>query len=711
MPFSLDLSPTPPRAEKRPHSMEQLGRTRTDDYHWIKDPNWQSVMSDPASLDADIAAHLRAENAYQKSVMAPLAKLEAKLFAEMKGRLSPEDSSVPAPDGAYTYYHRFRTGDQHGVYARRALDPQTRDAVGEETVLLDADALAKSDPARDYFDLGCVAHSPDHTLYAYALDRKGSENYEVFVMRAGEADAMSTGITRSAGGLEWAADSRTIFWVERDDNQRPYAVFCKDALDADATPRLIYQEDDPGFFVSVSESASRRYIEVSAHNHTTTEIHRMPSDDPAANLLCVSAREPGREYDLSERGERAFVLTNTDGAVDFQIMVAPDSDPRAQNWTPYIPHKAGQLILGIETYANHLVYLVRENALPILYIRDLNTEAEHSIAFDEAAYGLGLVGGYEFDTEWLRYSYSSPTTPRQTVDYNMRTREKRLRKTQDVPSGHTPADYKTQRFTITARDGAPVPVTLLYHVDHPPSPESPCLLYGYGSYGITIPAGFSTARLSLVDRGFVYAIAHIRGGQAKGYQWYLDGKLEHKTNTFNDFVDTARALIDRGQTGAGRIIAHGGSAGGLLVGAAVNQAPEIFAGVIAAVPFVDVLNTMSDDTLPLTPPEWPEWGNPLIDADAYDRIEGYSPYDQVAAKAYPAMLITGGLTDPRVTYWEPAKWAAKLRDHQTGDAPILLKINMDAGHQGQSGRYDSLKETAAEYAFAVAVTGAASADK
>lgn len=703
----LDRQPAAPHAPKRPHETSQLGRTRVDNYHWLKDENWQSVMQDPQQLNPDIRAHLESENVYQAAVMAPLADLTDTLFTEMKARLESEDSSVPSPDGHYSYYHRYRKGDQHGVYARKSCDPQTRDAVGPETILLDADAVAKDTPegkASDYFDLGTTAHSPDHQYYAYSLDRKGSENYEVFLCRAGEHEARSTGITRSAGNVEWAKDSQTLFWVERDDNQRPYAVFARNIMDDTDAPRLIYKEDDPGFFVSISQSSSSRYIEISAHNHVTSEVYRIPADTPTAPLTCVSAREEGREYDLAERGDQAFILTNTGDAVDFQIMVAPDADPRAENWKPYIPHQAGRLILGIETYANHLVWLVRENALPIIYIRDLRTNETHSIAFDEAAYALGLMGGFEFDTPWLRFSYSSPTTPRQIFDYNMDSRKRVLRKTQLVPSGHDAAHYKTERITITARDGEAVPVTLLYHVDTPPSPNSPCLLYGYGSYGITIPAGFSTARLSLVNRGFVYAIAHIRGSQAKGYQWYLDGKLEKKENTFNDFVDTANALITMGKTRTGKIIAHGGSAGGLLVGAAVNQAPEIFGGVIAAVPFVDVLNTMSDESLPLTPPEWPEWGNPLIDTDAYDRLAGYSPYDQITAQSYPAMLITGGLTDPRVTYWEPAKWAAKLREHQTGDAAILLKINMDAGHQGQSGRYDSLKEVAMEYAFALSVT-------
>ena len=357
----------------------------------------------------------------------------------------------------------------------------------------------------------------------------------------------------------------------------------------------------------------------------------------------------------------------------------------------------------MESYKHFLVRLVRENALPRIIIRDMRDQSEHSISFDEPAFGLGLMGGYEYETPWLRFSYASPTTPRQVFDYNMETRERILRKTQTIPSGHESADYITERLNISARDGALIPVTLLYHKTTQRNGKAPLLLYGYGSYGITIPAGFRTTILSLVDRGFIYAIAHIRGGMSKGYQWYLDGKLEKKTNSFNDFVDVGRALCAMDYTRKGRLVAHGGSAGGLLVGAAVNQAPELFGGIIAAVPFVDVLNTMSDESLPLTPPEWPEWGNPITDLHAYKRIESYSPYDQVKSQDYPPMLITAGLTDPRVTYWEPAKWAARLRDHQTGDGPILLKTNMEAGHQGESGRYDSLKETALEYAFAVSV--------
>ncbi len=693
----FSLSHTAPIPEKRPVSTEQLGRIRTDNYHWMKDPKWQEVMRTPASLDPGIRAHLEAENAFTDAVLESASALKSEIFEEMKGRLEAEDSDVPAPDRTYAYYHRFRTGDQHGLYVRAPIDPASREVNGPEEILLDADAL--SDEQDGYFDLGTFAHSPDHSRFVYTVDRKGSENFEIFVQKIGQT-ATSTGITGSTGDVEWAADSATLFWTERDENQRPYAVFSVNIDQKDAHPRLVYEESDPGFFVSVSDSDSGKFIEISSHNHTTSEVWLIPSASPQDAPVCVSPRFDGREYSLHEQGGNFYILTNAGGATDFQIMQRPVNNGTAP-WTPFIPHTAGTLILGLEAFENHLVWLVRENALPRIIIRDMRSGEQHDIAFDEAAYGLGLMGGFEYATPWLRFSYASPTTPGQIFDYNMETRERVLRKTQRVPSGHTPSDYKAERLMIKARDGETIPVTLLRRADTAVDGSAPLLLYGYGSYGITIPAGFRTSILSLVDRGFVYAIAHIRGSMAKGYQWYLDGKLEKKTNTFNDFVDAGRGLCALGYSRPGKVVAHGGSAGGLLVGAAINQDPALFGAAIAAVPFVDVLNTMSDETLPLTPPEWPEWGNPLTDEDAFDRIANYSPYDNVVDAAYPPMLITGGLTDPRVTYWEPAKWAAKLRDHQTGDAPILLKINMDAGHAGEAGRYDSLKEVALEYTFAV----------
>ena len=703
--MKLDPRHTPPIIEKRPHKIVQHGYTRFDDYAWLRADNWREVMQNPSLLASDIRTMLEAENSYYKSVTAPLSGLTQDIFEEMKGRIEPIDSDVPTPDGRYAYYHKYREGDQHGVFMRAILKDREKLLLGHEDILLDADALSKNYPG--FFNLGSVEHSPNHEHIAYSVDSQGAENYEIFIQALDsdlDKNLIKTGITRCAGGVQWAHDSRTIFWIERDDNQRPCFVYAKDAFDPQTPPRLIYKEDDPAFFVSLSESDSGRYIQINVHNHTTSEIWLIPSDRPAEPPVCFAPRLAGCEYSLCDHDNQFYILTNYQSAVDFQIMTCPALMTSRENWDIYEPHKSGRLILSLTLFENHLVRVERESALPRLVITDLKDNQSHIIEFDEAAYSLGFMPGLEYKTDIMRFSYSSPTTPNQVFDYNMKSHKRVLRKTRNVPSGHAPNDYIADRIMVTARDGAEIPVTLVYNASTRQDGTAPCLLYGYGSYGHTIPASFRTSLLSLLDRGFVYAIAHIRGSQAKGYQWYLDGKLEKKINSFNDFVDVGRELISQNFTSKGRIVAHGGSAGGLLVGAAVNQAPELFAGVIGDVPFVDVLTTISDDSLPLTPPEWPEWGNPITDKSAYELIASYSPYDKVDAKTYPAILITAGLTDPRVTYWEPAKWAAKLREYQQGNAPILLKTNMSAGHAGESGRYDALKDLAEEYAFAVAVT-------
>ena len=696
------MTATPPRAEKRPVHHSRFGHDWTDDYAWLKDENWQRVLREPDTLSADIRAHLEAENAYTKRVLSPLKGLEEILFEEMKARLEPARTSTKLPDGPWRYYHEFEAGQEHGLYRREPREG------GAAQTLVDAERL--SEPHEGFFDVGDVSHSPDHRHVAYGLDTKGAENHDVYVAPAdGSGEARFTGIGTAAGSLVWSGDSRTLFWVERDANQRPSTVRRKRVFE-DGEAATSYEETDPGFFVSVGTSDDDRHVLIRAHDHTTSEVHAVPMDAPDADPVCYAPRRHGVEYSVAPHGGSAYILTNDRDAVDFAVFrsdtpLGEASDPAS--WESYIAHEPGRLILGLESYAGHLVRLERENALPRIVIRDMASGEEHAIAMDEAAYSLGLVGGYEYDTTEIHYSYSSPTTPASVFRYDMATRERELVKRQLVPSGHDPDDYETDRISVTARDGQSIPVTLLYRRGTEPDGTHPLLLYGYGSYGITIPADFRTTRLSLVDRGVVYAIAHIRGGMAKGYNWYLDGKLDSKTNTFNDYVDAGAALVELGWTARGKVIAHGGSAGGLLVGAALNQDPGLFGAVIGAVPFVDVLNTMSDGDLPLTPPEWPEWGNPLEDEAAFRNILAYSPYENVREADYPPVLVTGGLTDPRVTYWEPAKWAAILREHQTGEAPILLKMNMEAGHQGESGRYASLKETAEEYAFALWAVGLA----
>lgn len=695
----FDLSANPPQAEMQPVSTTSHGKTRIDNYAWLRADNWQEVMSDASALPAQIRDHLDAENSYMDAVTAPMAALKTAIFEEMKGRIKDDDSSVPAPHDDYLYGARFRPGDQYGLYFRR---PKHGASEQGDTVLLDADALAEG---LAYFDLGDLNHSPNHDWLAYSLDITGSEDYAIFLRKIDGGNPVALGITKSTGTLIWAEDNATLYWVERDDNHRPCKVYRRN-VHQDVTPELVYEETDPGLFVGIGKSDARQYIEISAHDHTSGETLFVDARDPLATPNKVEPRSAGHEYSVHDHPAGFYIVTNEGGAVDFKIMRAPAGHPERASWEEFIPHESGTLILGIEVFEAFMVRLVRKNALPHIIIHHIESGEEHSITFDDDAYSLGFMGGYEFDTPWIRFTYSSPVQPGQVIDYNMKTRERIIRKITEVPSGHNPDDYICERVHIDARDGESIPVTLLYRADTALDGSAPCLLYGYGSYGVTIPANFRTSILSLVDRGFIYAIAHIRGGKAKGYEWYLKGKLESKQATFDDFVDCGRALAARGYTASGRIVAHGGSAGGLLVGAALNQAPDLFGAVIGAVPFVDVLTTMSDDTLPLTPPEWPEWGNPILDPQAYARIAGYSPYDNVVMADYPPVLITGGLSDPRVTYWEPAKWAVKLREHQSGQAPILLKVNMDAGHQGESGRYTRLNEVALEYAFAIAAVGA-----
>ena len=689
-----------PRARRDEQAtIEQLGRARIDPYAWLKDDNWKEVMRDPQQLRPDIRNHLDAENAYTRDRLeAPTTALQDALFEEMKGRVKEDDSSVPAVDGPWAYYRRFREGGEYPIFARRPA-ASAFDASGVEEVLLDGNEHAKG---CDYWDVRKVSHSPDHRLVAFTVDDKGSEFYTLSVREAATGKEIES-IQHTYGEFVWGEDSASIYWVARDENARPVAVFCRTlGLGTDA---LVYRENDPGFFIGIQKSQSRKFIFITANDHTTTEWRYLRTDGKDRALTLIAARERGVDYSVVDFDGRFWIRSNRNGAVDFALVSAPHDAPDEENWRIEIPHRPGVLLLDVEPFADFIVRMERENGLPRIVVRERGTGAEHAIEFAEQAYALGMSNGYLWDSPWLRFEYSSPSTPAQVFDYNMRTRERVLRKTQVVPSGHMPSDYIVERIDAPASDGALVPVTMVRHRNTPVDGTAPVLLYGYGAYGITIEAEFRTGRLSLVDRGFIYAIADVRGSMAKGYQWYLDGKLEKKINTFTDFVAAGEHLVNIGYTSRGRIVAMGGSAGGLLMGVAVNLDPSLFGGIVAAVPFVDVLNTMSDETLPLTPPEWPEWGNPLIDAEAYDRLLAYSPYDQVGLKPYPPMLITGGLTDPRVTYWEPAKWTARLRHEAPDGGPYFLKINMDAGHGGVSGRFASMRETALEYAFAIQCVG------
>ncbi len=658
--------------------------------------NWQTVMRDPSALAPDIRAYLEAENAYAANEMADVEGLRLALFAEMRGRIKEDDSSVPTPDGEFAYASRYQHGAEHPQLVRMHRDETN------EKVLLDTNRMAAG---KAYFRLGGYDHSPDHKLIAYAVDEKGNEYFTVRLRDAETGADLADVIEETSGGVAWANDGRTFFYVWIDANHRP-AKILRHVIGTDPKDDVVvYSESDAGFFIAVGKTQSRKFIVIDSHDHETSEVRVIDADDPTSAPRLIATREVGLEYSLGHNGGDFYILTNAGGAEDFKIVTAPVANPGREQWRDLVPHVPGRLILDFTVYRDHLVRLERESSLPRIIIRQLSTGEEHAIDFAEEAYSLGTMDGLEFDTTTLRFSYSSMTTPSRIYDYDMTTRTRVLLKEDEIPSGHNPDDYVTRRVFAPAADGELVPVSLLFKKGTPLDGSAPLLLYGYGAYGIAIPAAFGITRLSLVDRGFVYAIAHIRGGKDKGYRWYADGRRENKPNTFSDFIAAARYLIDEKFTSAGKIVGWGGSAGGLLIGAVANMAPELFAGLIAEVPFVDTLNTMLDATLPLTPPEWPEWGNPLASADDYRLIASYSPYDNVAAQDYPAILALGGLSDPRVTYWEPAKWVAKLRATKTDNNVIVFRTNMDAGHGGASGRFDRLHETAFATAFALKAVG------
>jgi oligopeptidase B len=689
---------TPPVAPRHPHAFTAHGITIADDYAWLKDENWQEVLRDPSILSADIRKYLEAENDYTESLLGHTGALQKTLVKEMRGRIKEDDSSVPSPDGPYAYMRKFREGGQHEMFGRCLRDG------GEVEIILDGDELAAS---HDYFKFGGARHSPDHRLEAWSADVKGSEYFTIRVRDWTTKKDVDDVVEETDGAVVWSADASAFFYVKLDDNHRPMQVWRHRLGSRQADDVLVYEEKDSGWFTHIHESSSGRFCVIAGGDHETSEQRLIDLANLDAPPRLVAAREQGVQYSLADRGDELFILTNADEAIDFKIVTAPLRSPERANWRDLVPYREGIYVLDLELYSGHMVRLERANALPAIVIRDLTSGEEHAIAFDEAAYSLDTMGSYEFETTNLRFSYSSMTTPSEVYDYDMARRTRILRKRQEIPSGHNPADYVTTRIMATSYDGAQVPVSILHAKDFERDGTAPLLLYGYGSYGMAMPASFSANRLSLVDRGFVYAIAHIRGGADKGWNWYLDGKREKKTNSFEDFAASARALIAEKYTATKRIVGHGASAGGMLMGAVANRAGELFGGIVAEVPFVDVLNTMLDDKLPLTPPEWPEWGNPIESEAAFKTILSYSPYDNVAAKEYPAILAMGGLTDPRVTYWEPAKWIARLRATMKGAGPVLLRTNMGAGHGGASGRFKRLDEVGIVYAFALWAVGLA----
>tara|TARA_Y100001936_G_C16093335_1_gene688832 strand:+ start:7562 stop:9673 length:2112 start_codon:yes stop_codon:yes gene_type:complete len=691
-----------PTADRREEKTERFGRTLVDPYAWLRDPDWQRVMREPETLRPDIRDHLEAENAFTDEFLKPIENLREELAAELKARIKEDDASVPTPDGDWEYYRRFAIGGQYPILCRR---PRNVDTSGGEQILIDGNKEAEGEK---FFAIGGATHSPDHSLLSAAIDRNGSEYCIIEIHDLNNGNTLPERLENAQGDMAFSADGKFLFYTVLDDNHRPNKVYRHQIGTAPEEDCLVYEETDPGFFIGVGKTESGRFILIDAHDHAdTSEVHIIDAANPAGEPRLIAERKTGISYDISDLGDRFFVHTNIDGAIDFKIVEATLGNPDPSQWRDVVGHRPGCLIRSTILFENFLVRHERETALPRIVIRELASGEEHEIEFDEEAYDLSLHPGYEFETTTLRFAYSSPTTPQRIYDYDMKSRERVLRKEQEIPSGHEPSDYICRRLLATSHDDVDVPVTVLHHKDTPIDGSAPLLLYGYGSYGYAMPASFSPNVFSLVDRGMVYAIAHIRGGTEGGYGWYLDGKLKKKKNTFLDFIAAAEHLIAEQFTEKGRIVAQGRSAGGMLMGAVANMRPDLFKGILGEVPFVDVINTMSDESLPLTPPEWVEWGDPIRDENAFGDMVSYCPYTNIGDQPYPNILATGGLTDPRVTYWEPAKWAAKLRHHNTGENQILCWINMEAGHGGASGRFDRLKEVALSYGFALMVSGKA----
>ena len=676
-----DTTPVaPPVAAKKPSRSTHHGITIEDDYAWLRDPGYPEVT------DEDVLAFLEAENAWFKARMKPHQPLVDKLFKEMRGRIKEADSSVPQKDGDWLYWVEFEEGAEYRKHWRRPVEG------GDAQLILDEPALAEG---KDYFRLGAASVSQDGKLLAYSVDDNGSERYTVRVKNLATGELLPDEIPGTLSALVWVAgDTGIVYSLAneqwRTDNARLH--WLGKALSEDVE---LYHEDDEGFRVGSSLSANEQWVIVSTSDHETSEVRLIPAADPLASPILVKPREKGVEYDVDEREGVLYIHAN-DSHENFRLATAPLQNPG--EWTTLVEGSDEFYLTGFELFKDFYVTEGRLAGLDQVQIRQYGDPASvEPISFPEASYSAGLSDNPEWAVDRLRLSYSSMVSPDTVYDYHLADARLETLKVREIPSGYDAAQYATERLMVAARDGTQIPVSILYRKDR--ASPGPLHLYGYGAYGISIEPHFATARLSLVDRGFAFAIAHIRGGDDLGRAWYKAGKLERRTNTFHDFVDVAKGLIALGYTEAGRISIAGGSAGGELMGAVVNSDPELWGAVVAHVPFVDVLATMLDASLPLTPGEWPEWGNPIEDKAAFELIRSYSPYDNVAAHTYPPMLVTAGLNDPRVTYWEPAKWVAKLRELKTDGNELIFKTNMGAGHGGKSGRFESLHETAEEFAF------------
>ena len=673
----MQTEPKFPIAEKKPEKLVKHNDERIDNYFWLRNQE-----------DPEVIAYLEAENDYTKAKMASTEGLQKKLYDEMLSRIKETDLSVPYRKGDYSYYSRTEEGKDYPIYCRKqgSLDTQ-------EEIILDQNKLAEG---YEYFSIGILSVSPNHNILAYSVDTSGAEQYTLFFLDLTTRKLYQESITNTYYSSAWGNDNQTFFYTKIDDTNRPYQLW-RHTLGSNAADVLVYQEDDESFFLSVGKTRSQAYILMDLDSQITSEVHYLNADNPTGEFQIIAPREAGVEYGIEHHSDRFYITTNEE-AINFKLMEVPVTAPGKENWQVVIPHREDIMLSGVSAFEDHLIIFERKAGLPTVRVQQFSTGEEHELSFPEPTYSVRESTNAEFNTNTWRFSYSSLVTPSSVFDYNLVTRERELKKEQEVLGGYDRSQYISKRLLATAKDGTQVPISMVYKQGVEPDGTNPLFLTGYGSYGVSYPASFSSIRLSLLDRGIIYAIAHIRGGQEMGRKWYEDGKFLKKKNTFTDFIACGEYLIKENWTASDRLVISGGSAGGLLMGAVVNMRPDLFKAVVADVPFVDVVTTILDESLPLTVIEWDEWGNPN-DKTYYDYMKSYSPYDNVEAKDYPDMLILGGLNDTRVKYWEPAKWTAKLRELKTDNNILLLKTNMGAGHGGASGRYESLKETAFEYAF------------
>lgn len=679
----------PPKAQKKPHRLETHGDIRTDDYYWLRERDNEAVLD-----------HLRAENAYYEAMTAHTLEFQDRLFHEMKSRLKEDDSSVPYQYNGYWYVTRYELGHEYPVYTRRKGTLE-----GQEEILFDVNKMAEG---FEFYDLRGISVSPDNRLASYGVDPLSRRQYKIQIKDLETGALYEDALEGTTGSSVWAADNKTLFYIKKDPvtlrSNRVYRHVLGTPASRDV---LVYEEDDDTFNTYVYKTKSEKYIVIGSVSTLTTEYRILSSDDPEGEFQVFSPRVRGMEYSIYHFGQHFYVVTNKDGARNFKVMRTPEGDTHSDRWEDFIPHRDEVLIEDIEIFREFMVVAERDNGLNRIRISRWDGSDTYYLPFDNETYVAYPYVNLDFDTDSLRYVYNAMTAPYSVIDFNMKTGEKTVRKEQEVlDPDFRKENYRSERVWAPARDGSRVPISLVYHKDTPLDGSSPLLQYGYGSYGSTIDPYFSTPRLSLLDRGFIYAIAHVRGGEYLGRPWYESGKLLEKKNTFTDFIDCSKFLIEKGYTAPERLYAYGGSAGGLLIGAVINMEPGLYHGVIAAVPFVDVVTTMLDETIPLTTGEYDEWGNPA-DPEYYAYMKSYSPYDNVEARAYPHMLVTTGLHDSQVQYWEPAKWVARLREVKTDNNLLFMYTNLEAGHGGVSGRFNALKETAREYAFLLNLAGKA----